>query len=86
MTHPFGLITTLRDQSLFGYGSVGLGEALRADGTITALVPSAGQNQAAPILALPIGLLSRKGTKAEPRSPGSVGVAPGPAKPQKVVP
>jgi len=71
MTHPFGLITTLRDQSLFGYGSAVLSDALRADATIEATVPSAGQNQAGPTLALPIGLLSRNGDKAGSKNRGS---------------
>ncbi len=57
MTHPFGLINTLRDQNLFGYGSLAFDDALRADRTIDVIVPSAGENRVGPILALPIGLL-----------------------------
>ena len=55
ITHPFGLITTLSDQSLFGSQKSALSVALRADKAIAAKVPTGGEGRVAPILALAVG-------------------------------
>lgn len=54
MTHPFGLITTLRDGSPPVSARSTLDSALRAEKAINAIVPSAGKIQVGPVLALPL--------------------------------
>jgi len=86
ITHPFGLITTLRDHGPPYAARLALDAALSADKTIIATVPTGEKSPIVPILARPIGSPLGLGTEAGQPTPSPARGAPDPSRPHGASP